>query len=315
MASSAREIAARLERLGGRWRAPVPATRIEAAERALELTLPEELRALYGVTDGVIVERLMDVEILRLDDLVEEARPWRAAKGRDILGFLPFVRAPVQGDRFAILTSPPLRGRIAWVPTDDGPDLRFDSLGSFLAALVAAEADDDEGEPYYDMRDLRRAGRRATDPSAARAVFDAHLDDAERSRLHEDRYRALRFAIGLATSSEVDALERALAVHDLRPGAQAVLRRLRTGAARDALDRDDARRDHFVQALVEAARNAGLPSRVETPTRDDPDVLVTITVDGRERYVNTDRLVPSTSDVTAIADAVRRAIAIVTRPR
>lgn len=192
--------------------APAKAECITAAERALGRPLPPSLRAFYTVTDGLELDALGWLRLLRVADLEPHATGLRSWGVPDEWGYIPIAWCEGTSDRLCISTHPHLDGRIVLVPHDDGPRLLFSDLAPLLTELVAQGAGRRRRDAGWDLHSLRGdyasrpLERSERDAADARALLDRY-----RARLAENgadviAEHAVAFACTLLPPSEVETL-------------------------------------------------------------------------------------------------------------
>lgn len=257
-----------IAQLGGSNGQPAPEARIAEAEKALGVAFPEELRAFYAIANGVRVQRLW-LDVVSLDRMLTFRREWTTAWPPE-LGYLPFARCDNTSDFLCVLGATPLRGRVAFVPHDDGPRLLYPSLRECLEALGQLRGRDLHALPGWYAE--HPADRSSEDDDSARDVFQVFLPRlrvaaaAAAANAPRDSWRpdlivsvhALGLAVTALGARSVELLERAL--DEDQQIAEPAYRRLvslKTSDAEGALERFRTERAFFVERLVAGARANG----------------------------------------------------------
>jgi hypothetical protein len=234
------------------------ATELDAFEARTGLSLPPQLRAFYGSTNGLTIDGGGRMKILPLAEVMPYVESMREYGIPQVWGYFPFTDFN-DSNPYCVCCNGPLRNRVVHVFHDDVAELKFWDLGRFLGALAAAFVGEGEHHPepdrlpgeYTPDREDRTEDEVRTGLELLRladGLTDVELDDA------------LRFAIDLLSEGEVDEVVRLLETGDEYTRREAAVRlgAMKSPRAADALRLHREETARFVAECVTALRAAGL---------------------------------------------------------
>jgi hypothetical protein len=234
------------------------AEELDAFEAHTGLSLPPQVRAFYGATNGLTIEGDGRMEILPLAEVVPYIDGMRGYGIPEVWGYFPFTDCN-DSNPYCVCCNGPLRNRVVHVFHDDVARLKFSDLGRFLDAVAAAvvskgedraELDRLPGEYTSDRKD------RTEDEVRAGLELLRLAEGLPDTELHD----ALRVAIDLLSEGEVDEVVRLLETGDEYTAEEAVARlgAMTSPRAADAVRQYRWETARFVADCVAALRAAGL---------------------------------------------------------
>jgi len=237
------------------------AAELDAFEARMGLSLPPQLRAFYGSTNGLTIGDVWPanrMKILPLAEVMPYVECMRQYGVPQVWGYFPFTDCN-DSNPYCVCCNGPLRNRVVHVFHDDVAVLKFWDLGRFLDAVAAAVVSKGKDYPQVDKlpgeytsdREDRTEDEVRTGLELLRLAHG--LTDVE---LHD----ALRFAIDLMTEGEVDEVARLLETGDEYTAREAAARlgAMKSPRAVDALRQYRRETARFVADCVAALRAAGL---------------------------------------------------------
>jgi hypothetical protein len=240
------------------------AAELDAFEARTGLSLPPQVRAFYGSTNGLTIGGWMRIlplaEVMPYVDgevmpFVDGVQHYGIPK---VWGYFPFTDCN-DSNPYCVCCNGPLRNRIVHVLHDDVSKLKFWDLDGFLDAVTAAIVRKGVHDPELD--------RLPGEYTSARKdrTEDEVRTGLELLRLAEgltdvDLHDALRFAIDLLSEGEVDEVVRLLETGDEYTAEEAAarLRAMKSPCAADALRQYRGETARFVADCVAALRAVGL---------------------------------------------------------
>jgi len=163
---------------------------IAALEAVYKVSLPDEFKELWSLTDGVAD---VELEILSLDGIQKYAAAFDTFFGD--FGYVPFTDSN-DSNPYSMVCRGPLRGMIVHIFHDDQPVLVCRSLRRFFELVAAQRYERNERDVARLAGDLAVAAPNRTETDAAiareliRAAAGLDIDD-------ENRYPALEYAAQL----------------------------------------------------------------------------------------------------------------------
>jgi hypothetical protein len=257
------------ESLGATLRPGADEATLARAESLHGVRFPEDVRAFYRATDGLVLADL-DLEIVPLSYLGPIARPLTEGHG-----FAPFTESN-DSNPYAICCAGPLFGFVVHLYHDDEAVLVCRGLGRFLDR-VAERQRQVPGATEEQMADLVFRCNPLTGDLAfelpERTADDARIGDeliryAERFTPRDGEHNdALRFAAQMFGPGHEADLARVLAAGDeyVRDAVLERCRGLGTPAAKALLERDSHDFNGFIDELAEAIVAAGMEIRRRPP--------------------------------------------------
>jgi hypothetical protein len=242
------------------------ADELDVFEARTGLSLPPQVRAFYGATNGLTIESGGRMKILPLAEVMPyvegEVMPFVGGVRHyglpEVWGYFPFTDCN-DSNPYCVCCNGPVRNRVVHVFHDDVPKLKFWDLGRFLDAVATAVVSEGEGHPELD----RLTGEYTSDRNDR--TEDEVRTGLELLRLAEgltdvELHDALRFAIDLLSEREVDEVVRLLETGDEYTAEEAAarLRAMKSPRAADALRQYRRETARFVADCVAALRAAGL---------------------------------------------------------
>jgi hypothetical protein len=248
------------------------AAELGAFETRTGLSLPPQLRAFYGSTNGLTIDgngsRFVSnmrpapwMKILPLAEVIPYVEGMRQFGIPQVWGYFPFTDCN-DSNPYCVCCNEPLRNRVVHVFHDDVVRLKFWDLGRFLDAVAAAVVSKGEDQPELDMLPGEYTSDREdrTEDEVRTGLELLRLTDGLADvELHD----ALRFAIDLLSEGEVDEVVRLLETGDEYTAEEAAarLRAMKSPRAADALRRYRLETARFVADCAAALRAAGLDVR------------------------------------------------------
>ena len=236
------------------------ATELDAYEARTGLSLPPQLRAFYGSTNGLTIDSVWPADwmkILPLADVltyVEGMREWGIPQ---VWGYFPFTDCN-DSNPYCVCCNGPLRSRVVHVFHDDVAQLKFRDLGRWLDAVAAAVVSKGAYPSMDRLPGEYTSGREDRTEDEVRTGLELlRLADG---LTDEELHDALRFAIDLLSEAEVEEVVWLLETGDeyTAPDAAARLRAMKSPRAADALGQYRRETAGFVADCVAALRAAGL---------------------------------------------------------
>ena len=236
------------------------ATELDAYEARTGLSLPPQLRAFYGSTNGLTIDSVWPADwmkILPLADVltyVEGMREWGIPQ---VWGYFPFTDCN-DFNPYCVCCNGPLRSCVVHVFHDDVAQLKFRDLGRWLDAVAAAVVSKGAYPSMDRLPGEYTSGREDRTEDEVRTGLELlRLADG---LTDEELHDALRFAIDLLSEAEVEEVVWLLETGDeyTAPDAAARLRAMKSPRAADALGQYRRETAGFVADCVAALRAAGL---------------------------------------------------------
>jgi SMI1 / KNR4 family (SUKH-1) len=244
------------------------AAELDAFEVRTGLSLPPQLRAFYGYTNGLTIDdgglRYGSVrpaawmKILPLTEVIPYVEGMRQYDIPQVWGYFPLTDCN-DSNPYCVCCNGPLRNRVVHVFHDDVAELNFWNLGRFLDAVAAAVVSKGEDHPELDRLpgDYTSDREDRTEDEVRTGLELLRLADGLTDvELHD----ALRFAIDLLSEAEVDVVARLLETGDEYTAREAAarLRTMKSPRAADALRQYRRETARFVADCVAALGAAGL---------------------------------------------------------
>jgi hypothetical protein len=241
---------------------------LDAFEAHTGLSLPPQLRAFYGSTNGLTIDgggsRYVSMrpaawmKILPLAEVMPYVEGMRRYGIPHVWGYLPFTDCN-DSNPYCVCCNGPLRNRVVHVFHDDVARLRFWELDRFLDAVAAAVVSRGQDPPEVD----RLPGEYTSDREDR--TEDEVRTGLELLRLADgladvELHDALRFAIDLLSEGQVDEVAQLLDTGDEYTSREAAarLQAMKSPRAASALRQYAAEIARFVADCVAALRAAGL---------------------------------------------------------
>jgi hypothetical protein len=242
---------------------------LDAFETSTGLSLPPQVRAFYGATNGLTIDgdssRYVTnmrpaawMEIQPLAKVTQYVEGMRRFGIPQVWGYFPFTDCN-DSNPYCVCCNGPLRNRVVHVFHDDVARLKFWELGLFLDAVAAAVVSRGEDHPELD----RLPGEYTPDR-------EHRTEDEVRAGLEllgltdgltdVERHDTLRFAIDLLSEGQVDEVARLLDTGDEYTAREAAarLQAMKSPRAASALRQYAAETAGFVTNCAAALRAAGL---------------------------------------------------------